>query len=65
MREWLQNLHDENQLLRPEQPAAAFVRVITKGIPSSMSGKVISWDRILEELDDLQLDKIPPLEATI
>lgn len=51
MREWLQNLHDEKQLLRPEQLAAAFVRIIAKGIPSSMLGKVIPWDTILEGLE--------------
>jgi hypothetical protein len=36
----------QNTLLRPEQPASAFVRIIETGIPEELSGKYVEWDSI-------------------
>ena len=33
-------------LLRPEQPASVFVRIVETGIPDELSGRYVDWDSI-------------------
>jgi hypothetical protein len=41
---FLEDLYHNKELLRPEQPAATYVRMTLEGIPTDAVGKVLDWD---------------------
>lgn len=41
---FLEDLYHNKELLRPEQPAATYVRMALEGIPTDAVGKVLDWD---------------------
>ncbi|KIW87268.1 uncharacterized protein Z519_12171 [Cladophialophora bantiana CBS 173.52] len=46
MQKFLDEIHAGGKLLRPEQPASAFVRIVETGIPQELTGSTINWDKV-------------------
>ncbi|KIW19439.1 hypothetical protein PV08_00011 [Exophiala spinifera] len=46
MRKFLNEIYSSNKLLKPEQPASAFVKLVETGIPDKFTGKTIYWGDI-------------------
>ena len=42
--EWLSTAHARGEMLKPEQPASSFTRLVVNGIPPDLKGQVIAWD---------------------
>jgi hypothetical protein len=42
--DWLNGLHNEGRLIKPEKPAATFAKLALKGVPTEARGKVVAWD---------------------
>lgn len=53
MKRFLSSLKAEGRLLKPEQPAAAFVKIAETGVPDEMNGKTLNWDVIVGETSGL------------
>lgn len=48
MSKFMNGISDGNNLLRPEQPASAFVKLAETGIPQSMTGSTVYWASVVE-----------------
>lgn len=44
--EWTVGLYERGELLRPDQPAASFVKLALHGIPSTVVGQMVEWDDV-------------------
>lgn len=47
MHGFVNGLKQEGKLLKPEEPAAAFVKLVEKGIPENLVGKSVNWDVVV------------------
>ncbi|EXJ53327.1 uncharacterized protein A1O5_13449 [Cladophialophora psammophila CBS 110553] len=46
MQKFLGGIQAGGKLLRPEQPASAFVKIVETGIPQELTGSTINWDKV-------------------
>ena len=46
--DFLNGFYNENRLLKPEQPASAFVKLVKIGIPARLTGKTVSWEDVVK-----------------
>lgn len=51
MQKFLNALEAEGKLLKPEESASAFVKLVETGIPDAMNGKTVYWETITSGVD--------------
>jgi hypothetical protein len=44
MYNWLHNIYEKGDLLKPEQPGGTLAKLAMNGVPKSQSGKLLPWD---------------------
>lgn len=49
MQKFLDAIKDEGRLLKPEQPASAFVHLVENGVPDCLNGKTVYWEDVVKE----------------
>lgn len=49
MTAFIDGIYYEHKLLKPEQPASAFVKLVKTGIPNSLTGQTVYWEDVLKK----------------
>lgn len=47
LQKFLNALKAEGRLLKPEEPAAAFAKLVEIGIPKDLNGQTVYWEDVL------------------